>query len=117
MFAEGRQLVLVDTPEMWDEDGAENPELVKDCLALALPGPQVFLLVLQKWGASPRASAACRGTCRRSLGGTLPNAPSSSSSAPAGGRGLRRSAASWPEQKCGSRYYELNVAGPQSALS
>lgn len=46
VFAEGRQLVLVDTPEMWDEDGMEKPELVKDCLALSLPGPRVFLLVL-----------------------------------------------------------------------
>lgn len=43
----GRQLILVDTPELWDEDGLENLELVKDCLALSLPGPHVFLLVLQ----------------------------------------------------------------------
>lgn len=43
----GRQLVLVDTPELWDEDGREESELVRDCLALALPGPHVFLLVLQ----------------------------------------------------------------------
>lgn len=43
----GRQLVLVDTPELWDEDGREEAELVRDCLALALPGPHVFLLVLQ----------------------------------------------------------------------
>lgn len=43
----GRQLVLVDTPELWDEDGREDMELVQDCLALALPGPHVFLLVLQ----------------------------------------------------------------------
>ncbi len=47
VFAAGRQLILVDTPELWDEDGAENLELVKDCLALSLPGPHVFLLVLQ----------------------------------------------------------------------
>lgn len=25
----------MDTPEMWDEDGMEKPELVKDCLALS----------------------------------------------------------------------------------
>uniref|UniRef100_A0A3Q2Y1A1 AIG1-type G domain-containing protein n=1 Tax=Hippocampus comes TaxID=109280 RepID=A0A3Q2Y1A1_HIPCM len=43
----GRRLVFVDTPELWDGDGVENPEKVKDCLALALPGPHVFLLVLQ----------------------------------------------------------------------
>lgn len=43
----GRQLVLVDTPELWDEDWREDVELVQDCLALALPGPHVFLLVLQ----------------------------------------------------------------------
>lgn len=43
----GRQLVLVDTPELWDEDGREDVELVQDCLALALPGPHIFLLVLQ----------------------------------------------------------------------
>lgn len=43
----GRQLVLVDTPELWDEDGHEDAQLVQDCLALALPGPHVFLLVLQ----------------------------------------------------------------------
>ncbi|KAM7376360.1 hypothetical protein PAMP_006101 [Pampus punctatissimus] len=47
VFAAGRRLILVDTPELWDEDGVENLELVKDCLALSLPGPHVFLLVLQ----------------------------------------------------------------------
>lgn len=45
--AAGRRLVFVDTPELWDGDSVENPEEVKDCLALALPGPHVFLLVLQ----------------------------------------------------------------------
>ena len=43
----GQRLLLVDTPELLDEDGAENPEVVKDCLALALPGPHAFLLVFQ----------------------------------------------------------------------
>lgn len=47
VYAAGRKLILVDTPELWDEDGVENVELVKDCLALAVPGPHVFLLVLQ----------------------------------------------------------------------
>lgn len=47
VYTEGMQIILVDTPELWDEDGAENLEVVKDCLALALPGPHVFLLVLQ----------------------------------------------------------------------
>nr|XP_057933842.1 uncharacterized protein LOC131132328 isoform X2 [Doryrhamphus excisus] len=43
----GKKLILVDTPELWDEDGTENLEQVKDCLALALPGPHIYLLVLQ----------------------------------------------------------------------
>lgn len=47
MSAGRTRLVLVDTPELWDEDGVENVELLKDCLALALPGPHFFLLVLQ----------------------------------------------------------------------
>ncbi|XP_041668262.1 GTPase IMAP family member 9-like [Cheilinus undulatus] len=47
VFAAGRKLILVDTPELWDEDGVEDLELVKDCLSLSLPGPHIFLLVLQ----------------------------------------------------------------------
>lgn len=47
VIAAGRRLILVDTPELWDEDGVEDQELLKDCLALSLPGPHVFLLVLQ----------------------------------------------------------------------
>ncbi|XP_054653600.1 uncharacterized protein LOC129193040 [Dunckerocampus dactyliophorus] len=43
----GKRLILVDTPELWDEDGVVNLEQVKDCLALALPGPHIYLLVLQ----------------------------------------------------------------------
>ncbi|XP_061750952.1 GTPase IMAP family member 4-like [Nerophis ophidion] len=41
-----RRLILVDTPGLWDEDGVENLQQVKDCLSLALPGPHVYLLVL-----------------------------------------------------------------------
>ncbi|KAM6968681.1 uncharacterized protein LKV04_017548 [Tautogolabrus adspersus] len=47
LLAAGRKIILVDTPELWDEDGVEDLELVKDCLSLSLPGPHVFLLVLQ----------------------------------------------------------------------
>uniref|UniRef100_A0A3B3H629 AIG1-type G domain-containing protein n=1 Tax=Oryzias latipes TaxID=8090 RepID=A0A3B3H629_ORYLA len=50
VFAAGKPLILVDTPELWDEDGVENLGLLHDCLALALPGPHVFLLVLQVGG-------------------------------------------------------------------
>ncbi|KAM9842342.1 uncharacterized protein ACBR49_013778 isoform 2-T2 [Aulostomus maculatus] len=50
LFAAGRRLILVDTPELWDVNGVEKLDLVKDCLALSLPGPHVFLLVLQVAG-------------------------------------------------------------------
>lgn len=63
----GRQLVLVDTPELWDEDGREDAELVRDCLALALPGPHVFLLVLQQ-GRFTQAESHMLGYLQRTFG-------------------------------------------------
>lgn len=126
VFAEGRQLVLVDTPEMWDEDGMENPELVKDCLALAQPGPHVFLLVLQ-------VGRYTQGECnmlahlqkifgrdfvehsivlfvRFDGGGPRPQRISDFvATAHVTLQGV--------VQKCGSRYYELNVTKSQNALS
>ncbi|KAL2098750.1 hypothetical protein ACEWY4_005230 [Coilia grayii] len=44
---DGHRLVVVDTPELWDEDDLERLSDVRDCLALALPGPHAFILVMQ----------------------------------------------------------------------
>ncbi|XP_069016879.1 GTPase IMAP family member 8-like isoform X2 [Embiotoca jacksoni] len=52
VFAAGRRLILVNTPPLDDEYGVFDVELVKDFLALALPGPHVFLLVFDKIGLS-----------------------------------------------------------------
>ncbi|XP_063080190.1 uncharacterized protein LOC134470104 [Engraulis encrasicolus] len=44
---DGHRLVVVDTPELWDEDYLEKLSDVRDCLALASPGPHAFILVMQ----------------------------------------------------------------------
>lgn len=127
VFAEGRQLVLVDTPEMWDEDGLENLELVKDCWALALPGPHVFLLVLQV-GRFTQGEVNMLGHLQKIFGrdfvdrtvvlfvrldGDGRQRPQRISDLVAGAPTPLQALL----QKCGSRYYELNVSRSQNALS
>uniref|UniRef100_A0A3B4Z409 AIG1-type G domain-containing protein n=1 Tax=Stegastes partitus TaxID=144197 RepID=A0A3B4Z409_9TELE len=123
-FAAGRRLVLVDTPELWDEDGVEAVELVKDCLALALPGPHVFLLVLQV-GRFTQGESDMLGHLQRIFGRefaehavvlfvrfdskTREKIDDHVSGAHSSLQELIR--------KCGSRYYELNVSKSQNALS
>lgn len=126
VFAAGRRLVLVDTPELWDEDEVENVELVKDCLALSLPGPHVFLLVLQV-GRFTQGECEMLGHLQRIFGRDLTEhtivlfvhsdgnqrRPQRISDYVAGAhaalQGLIR--------KCGSRYYELNATASHNALS
>lgn len=126
VFAEGRQLVLVDTPEMWDEDGMENLELVKDCLALSLPGPHVFLLVLQV-GRFTQGECNMLGHLQKIFGRDFVERtiilfvrvdgggqrPQRISDFVAGAHATLQGVV----QKCGSRYYELNVTRSQNALS
>lgn len=127
VFAEGRQLVLVDTPEMWDEDGTEKLELVKDCLALSLPGPHVFLLVLQV-GRFTQGECNMLGHLQKIFGrdfvhhaiilfvrfdGSGGQRPQRISDFLAGAHATLQGVV----QKCGSRYYELNVTRSQNALS
>lgn len=129
VFAEGRQLVLVDTPEMWDEDGTENLELVKDCLALALPGPHVFLLVLQV-GRFTQGECDMLGHLQKIFGrdfaertivlfvrfdggGRGGPRPQRISDFVAGAHATLQGVV----QKCGGRYHELNVTKSQNALS
>uniref|UniRef100_H3CMR0 AIG1-type G domain-containing protein n=1 Tax=Tetraodon nigroviridis TaxID=99883 RepID=H3CMR0_TETNG len=126
VFAEGRQLVLVDTPEMWDEDGMENLELVKDCLALSLPGPHVFLLVLQV-GRFTQGECNMLGHLQKIFGRDFVEhavilfvrfdggrqRPQKISDFVAGAHATLQGVV----QKCGSRYYELNLSGSQNALS
>lgn len=127
MFAEGRELVLVDTPEMWDEDGMENPELVKDCLALSLPGPHVFLLVLQV-GRFTQGECDMLGHLQKIFGRDFVDhtvilfvrfdaggrqRPQRISDFVAGAHATLQGAV----QRCGCRYYELHVTRSQNALS
>lgn len=116
VFAVGRQLILVDTPELWDEDGAENLELVKDCLALSLPGPHVFLLVLQV-GRFTQGECEMLGHLQRIFGRDFAehaivlfvhfdgnqHRPQSINDYVAGAHAALQGLI----QKCGSRYYEL----------
>ncbi|XP_076002864.1 GTPase IMAP family member 8-like [Genypterus blacodes] len=121
--AAGRRLIVVDTPELWDEDGSENLELVKDSLALAHPGPQVFLLVLQV-GRFTQGESEMLGRLQRIFGREIiehtvilftrfddsqQSVNQYVSRAPASLQGLIR--------KCGSRFYELHITGPHNALS
>lgn len=126
VFAAGRRFILVDTPELWDEDGVENLELVKDCLALSLPGPHIFLLVLQ-------VERFTQGECemlwhlqkifgREFAEHTIvlfvrfednQNRSQRIYDYVAGAHATLQDLI----RKCGSRYYELNFAKSQNALS
>lgn len=126
VFAEGRQLVLVDIPEMWDEDGMEKPELVKDCLALSLPGPHVFLLVLLV-GRFTQGECNMLGHLQKVFGRDFVEhaiilfvrfdgggqRPQRISDFVAGAHPTLQGVV----QKSGSRYYELNVTRSRNALS
>ncbi|XP_061650035.1 uncharacterized protein LOC133487455 [Phyllopteryx taeniolatus] len=119
--AAGRRLVLVDTPELWDEDGVENPEKVKDCLALALPGPHVYLLVLQvgrfTWGESQMLAHLQKAFGKDAAERTVllfvrmdsgPERPQRVHDYMAGAHAALRQLV----RRCGSRYYELSLAAP-----
>ncbi|XP_061599728.1 GTPase IMAP family member 8-like [Cololabis saira] len=124
--AAGGRILLVDTPELWDEDGVENAELVKDCLALALPGPHVFLLVLQV-GRFTQGEREMLGHMQKIFGREIPEhtivlfvhvegnpyRPQNINDY------VARAHSSLQElvRSCGSRYYELNVTKSQGALS
>ncbi|XP_051242632.1 uncharacterized protein LOC127355612 [Dicentrarchus labrax] len=124
VFAAGRRLILVDTPELWDEDGVENLELVKDCLALSLPGPHVFLLVLQM-GRFTQGECEMLGLLQKIFGRDFAehaivlfvrfdgnqHRPQRINDYVAGAHATLQGLI----QKCGSRFYELNVT--KSALS
>lgn len=126
VFTAGRRLVLVDTPELWDEDGAENVELVKDCLALALPGPHVFLLVLQV-GRFTQGECEMLGHLQKIFGRDFAEhavvlfvhfdgnqyRPQRINDYVAGAHPTLLDLI----RKCGSRYYELNITRSQNALS
>uniref|UniRef100_A0A3Q3ACP8 GTPase IMAP family member 8-like n=2 Tax=Kryptolebias marmoratus TaxID=37003 RepID=A0A3Q3ACP8_KRYMA len=126
MSAGGRRLVLVDTPELWDEDGVENVELVKDCLALALPGPHVFLLVLQV-GRFTQGESEMLGHLQKIFGRELAEhaiilfvhfdgnqyRPQRINDYVSGAHPSLQELV----RKCGSRYLELNVTRAVSALS
>lgn len=126
VFAAGRRLILVDTPELWDEDGVENVELVKDCLALALPGPHVFLLVLQV-GRFTQGECEMLGHLQRIFGREVAehavillvqfdcnrHRPQRINDYVAAAHSTLQDLI----RKCGSRYYELNITKSQNALS
>ncbi|XP_029350055.1 GTPase IMAP family member 8-like [Echeneis naucrates] len=123
--AAGKRLILVDTPELWDEDGAENLELVKDCLALSLPGPHVFLLVLQV-GRFTQGESDMLGQLQKIFGREFAehtivlfvgldghqHRPQRINDYVTGAHPSLQDLL----QKCGSRYFELNIAKPQNAL-
>lgn len=126
VLAEGRRLVLVDTPELWDEDGTENLELVKDCLALAHPGPHIFLLVLQvgrfTHGESEMLMHFQKVFGREFAEHTIvlfTRCDDSQHRAQRIDDYVANAHASLQDliRKCGSRYYVLNVTNSQSALS
>ncbi|CAG5866860.1 unnamed protein product [Menidia menidia] len=126
VFAAGEQLVLVDTPELWDEDGVENTNLVKDCLALALPGPHVFLLVLQV-GRFTQGECEMLAHMQRTFGREVSEhsivlfvhfdgnqyRPQRINDYVIGAHPTLQDLI----RKCGCRYYELNVTKSFSALS
>ncbi|XP_029937582.1 GTPase IMAP family member 7-like [Myripristis murdjan] len=126
VLAEGGRLTLVDTPELWDEDGTENLELVKDCLALALPGPHVFLLVLQV-GRFTQGESEMLGHLQKIFGKEFAEhtiilftrCDSSQHRAQRINDYVANAHVSLQDlvRKCGSRYYVLNVTKSQSALS
>lgn len=116
----------MDTPEMWDEDGMEKPELVKDCLALSLPGPHVFLLVLLV-GRFTQGECNMLGHLQKVFGRDFVEhaiilfvrfdgggqRPQRISDFVAGAHPTLQGVV----QKSGSRYYELNVTRSRNALS
>ncbi|XP_047467874.1 GTPase IMAP family member 8-like isoform X2 [Mugil cephalus] len=124
--AAGRQLILVDTPELWDEDGVENVEQVKDCLALALPGPHVFLLVLQV-GRFTQGECEMLGHLQKIFGREFAEhaiilfvqfdanqyRPQKINDYVTGAHSTLQELI----RKCGCRYYELNITKSQNALS
>ncbi|KAG8013071.1 GTPase IMAP family member 7 [Nibea albiflora] len=126
VFAAGRKLILVDTPELWDEDGVENLELVKDCLALSLPGPHVYLLVLQM-GRFTQGECEMLGHLQKIFGRDFAehaivlfvrfdgnqHRPQKINDYVTGAHAALQGLI----QKCGSRYYELNVTTSHNALS
>ncbi|XP_033499267.2 GTPase IMAP family member 8-like [Epinephelus lanceolatus] len=126
VFAAGRQLALVDTPELWDEDGVENLQLVKDCLALSLPGPHVFLLVLQV-GRFTQGECEMLSHLQKIFGRDFAehaivlfvhfdcnqHRPQRIDDYVAGAHTTLQDLI----RKCGCRYYELNVSKSQNALS
>lgn len=126
VFVEGKQLILVDTPELWDEDGVENVEQVKDCLALSFPGPHVFLLVFQV-GRFTQGECEMLGHLQRIFGRDFAeraiilfvrfdgekSRPQRINNYVAGSHATLQGVL----QKCGSRFYELNVTKSQNALS
>lgn len=116
----------MDTPELWDEDGAENLEMVKDCLALSLPGPHVFLIVLQV-GRFTQGESEMLGHLQKIFGREFAehavilfvrfdgnqHRPQRINDYVAGAHSTLQDLI----RKCGSRYYELNVTKSQNALS
>ncbi|XP_061898388.1 uncharacterized protein LOC133646710 [Entelurus aequoreus] len=121
-----RRLILVDTPELWDEDGVENLQQVKDCLALALPGPHVYLLVLQV-GRFTQGESVILTHLQRILGKdaaehSLVLFVHMSQGPPRSQRihnYVAGAHATLQEliRRCGSRYYELDLAKTHNALS
>lgn len=127
VLAAGRRLILVDTPELWDEDGLEDLELVKDSLALALPGPHVFLLVLQV-GRFTQGECEMLGQLQRILGRDFTEHALVLLVHTGEGQRLRpwsvndyvsgaHAALQGLIRRCGSRFHELNVSRSQNALS
>uniref|UniRef100_UPI0037E84487 GTPase IMAP family member 5-like n=1 Tax=Semicossyphus pulcher TaxID=241346 RepID=UPI0037E84487 len=126
VFAAGRRLILVDTPELWDEDGWEDLELVKDCLSFALPGPHVFLLVLQV-GRFTQGECEMLALFQKIFGRELAEhaivlfvsfdcsqkKPQRIDDYVTGAHATLQDLI----RKCGSRYYELNITKSQNALS
>lgn len=116
----------MDTPELWDEDGVENVELVKDCLALALPGPHVFLLVLQV-GRFTQGECEMLGHLQKIFGREFAEhaivlfvqfeanqyRPQKINDYVTGAHSTLQELI----RKCGCRYYELNITKSQNALS
>lgn len=126
VLAEGRRFILVDTPELWDEDWVENLELVKDCLALSLPGPHVFLVVLQV-GRFTQGESEMLWYLQKIFGREFADhaiilfihIDDNQHRYQRIHDYVAGSHASLQDliRKCGSRYYELDVAKSQNALS
>ncbi|XP_034530236.1 GTPase IMAP family member 8-like isoform X2 [Notolabrus celidotus] len=126
VFKSGRKLILVDTPELWDEDGVENLDLVKDCLSLSLPGPHVFLVVLQV-GRFTHGECEMLVQLQKMFGRELTEYAIVLFVSFDDSQQRPQRIDDYVEEahvtlqdlirKCGSRFYELNVTKSQSALS